>query len=88
MEKFLPRDRLHSLRTRHRLVCIQVRRFTPLGLNHLEYDMSTASKDTANRQETPENYRKPGNANLAATLAPSACEVLSILNGIEAKIAA
>ena len=50
--------------------------------------MNTAIKDTATRQQTPENYRKPGNANLAVTLAPSTCEVLSILNGIEAKIAA
>ena len=50
--------------------------------------MNTAIKDTETRQETPENYRKPGNVNLAVTLAPSACEVLSILNGFEAKTAA
>ncbi len=50
--------------------------------------MNTQLKEAANRQEIPENYRNPGNANTPPALGPTTRELLSVLSNMEAGIAA
>lgn len=50
--------------------------------------MTINSKHTKARQATPENYRKPGCTQSISALAPSARELLGVLNNIEIKAAA
>lgn len=50
--------------------------------------MNTHSKEAADREESPENYRNPGNSGTPVDLGPSTRELLNLLSTFETKIAA
>ncbi|MGI9464612.1 MAG: hypothetical protein ACR2OM_11760 [Aestuariivirgaceae bacterium] len=50
--------------------------------------MSTLTTKERFREETPENYRSPGTTRSTGTIGPSTMELLSLLNSMEAKLAA